>query len=102
MKKSKKDLTAFEWSVLRATLAIPLGQTRSYAWIARKIGRPKAVRAVGQALRHNPYPLLIPCHRVICSSGKLGGYAGKFGKRKKQLLAMERVIAQGMRGAADA
>ena len=58
-------LTAFEQRVLRITSTIPFGETRSYAWVAKKAGRPKAVRAVGQALRKNPFPLLIPCHRVI-------------------------------------
>jgi len=94
-----KSLTSFEWQVLKATLSIPLGQTRSYQWIAQKIGKPLAVRAVGQALRNNPYPLIIPCHRVIRSDGKLGGYAGKFGPRKKKLLAMEKKIAQNLQEA---
>ena len=85
-------LTKFQWQVLKATLTIPIGQTRSYQWIARKIGRPKAVRAVGQALRKNPYPLIIPCHRVICCDGKLGGYAGRYDGRKQRLLEKERKI----------
>lgn len=92
----KKTLTKFEWSVLKATLKIPLGQTRSYQWIARQIGRPGAVRAVGQALRNNPYPLIIPCHRVIKSDGSLGAYGGKYNGRKKRLLEMERKIIAGM------
>ena len=92
MKKNK--LTSFEWDVLTATLSVPLGQTRSYQWIAEKIGRPKAVRAVGQALRNNPYPLIIPCHRVIKSDGKLGGYAGKFDGKKASLLKLEQEIAR--------
>ena len=93
----EKRLTSFQWKVLRATLAIPLGQTRSYQWIAKKIGRPKAVRAVGQALRSNPYPLIIPCHRVIRRDGSAGGYAGKFGPQKKKLLALERDIRRKLR-----
>ena len=72
-------LTRFEWQVLAATAQIPLGQTRSYQWIAKRIGRPKSARAVGQALRRNPYPLIIPCHRVIRRNGVLGGYQGKKG-----------------------
>lgn len=91
--KKDKTLTAFEWQVLKATLTIPLGETRSYQWVARKIGNPKAVRAVGQALRRNPYPLIIPCHRVIKSDGSLGAYAGKFDGRKKHLLKLERELA---------
>ena len=90
MKKS--TLTNFEWKVLKTALSIPLGQTRSYSWVARKIGRPQAVRAVGQALRRNPYPLLIPCHRVIQSDGKPGGYGGKYDGKKTRLLQLERKI----------
>jgi O-6-methylguanine DNA methyltransferase len=92
--KAKKQLTDFEWQVLKAALAIPLGQTRSYQWVAQKIGRPKAVRAVGQALRKNPYPLVIPCHRVVKSDGTPGGYAGKMDGRKSELLAIEQDIAR--------
>ncbi len=90
--KIKKQLTDFEWQVLRAALTIPLGETRSYQWIARKIGRPRAVRAVGQALRKNPYPLIIPCHRVVRSDGTPGGYAGKMDGKKSKLLAIEQDI----------
>jgi methylated-DNA-[protein]-cysteine S-methyltransferase len=85
-------LTPFQWQVLAATAMIPLGETRSYKWVAQQIGRPRAVRAVGQALRRNPYPLIIPCHRVIKQDGSLGGYAGGSGNRKAELLAMERQV----------
>ena len=92
-KKNKVQLTDFEWSVLKATTEIPLGQTRSYEWVAQKAGRPKAVRAVGQALHKNPYPLIIPCHRVIQKNGRLGGYAS--GVKKKQiLLEAEKIILE--------
>lgn len=91
--KSKNKLTKFQWKVLSVTSTIPLGETRSYQWVAREIGSPKAARAVGQALRRNPYPLIIPCHRVINADGSLGAYAGKFDKRKAQLLKKERGIA---------
>ena len=87
----KNNLTPFEWSVLKAALTIPLGQTRSYKWIARKIGRPKAARAVGQALRKNPYPLMIPCHRVIRSNGTLGGY-NRGEKEKVRKLRLEKAV----------
>jgi len=90
----KKALTDFEWKVLKATLQIPLGETRSYKWIAQKIGKPKAVRAVGQALRNNPYPLIIPCHRVIKSDGSLGAYAGRYDRKKSILLGKEKLIAR--------
>jgi O-6-methylguanine DNA methyltransferase len=65
----------FEAAVLRKALEIPRGQVRPYGWIAREIGRPKAVRAVGTALAKNPVPLLVPCHRVVRSDGTLGQYA---------------------------
>lgn len=67
--------TVFEISVYECIMKIPLGQTRSYAWVAKKIGNPKATRAVAQALHRNPWPLIIPCHRIISSDGNIGGYA---------------------------
>jgi len=91
-KGNDKSLTKFQWKVLEATAAIPLGETRSYKWIAQKIGKPKSVRAVGQALKKNPFPLIIPCHRVIKSDGSLGGYAGSYDKKKAQLLKFEQQI----------
>ncbi|MCO6003892.1 methylated-DNA--[protein]-cysteine S-methyltransferase [Actinoallomurus purpureus] len=85
-----RGLRPFEEAVLRAAAAIPRGEMRPYAWIAERIGRPKAVRAVGTALGHNPVPLLIPCHRVIRSDGRIGQYV--FGERaKERLLRMEEV-----------
>ena len=80
----------FERGVLAAALAIPWGEVRSYAWLAREVGQPGAARAVGQALGRNPVPVLIPCHRAVRSDGGLGGYA--FGLELKQrLLALEGV-----------
>ncbi|MFH1460513.1 MAG: MGMT family protein [Candidatus Omnitrophota bacterium] len=79
-----KDMTAFERAVLKVTCSILPGQVRTYKWVARKIGCPNAQRAVGQALKKNPLPLLIPCHRVISASGKIGGYA--YGKETKKIL----------------
>ncbi|MBF0122990.1 MAG: MGMT family protein [Candidatus Omnitrophica bacterium] len=92
--KAEKTLTSFEWSVLKATLEIPFAETRTYSWVAKRIGRPKAVRAVGQALRKNPYPLIIPCHRVIKSDGVLGKYTGKDDGRKRELILLERFISE--------
>lgn len=89
-----EKLSQFQWKVLKATITIPLGQRRTYKWVAQKIGNPKSVRAVGQALKKNPYPVVIPCHRVVCSDGTLGGYAGKYGKRKKELLDLEGMFLQ--------
>lgn len=85
-------MTTFEWQVLKATMAIPFGQTRSYQWVANKIGRPGAVRAVGTALRKNPYPVAIPCHRVVKSDGTLGRYAGKMDGTKSRMLNVEQQI----------
>ena len=68
--------TDFQKEVWRALAAIPFGETRSYGEIARQIGRPKAVRAVGAANGRNPISIIVPCHRVIGSNGKLTGYAG--------------------------
>jgi O-6-methylguanine DNA methyltransferase len=85
-----RGLTGFERSVLEKAREIPRGEMRPYAWIAREIGRPKAVRAVGTALRRNPVPLLIPCHRIGRSDGRVGHYA--FGATAKQtVLASEGV-----------
>lgn len=88
-------ITPFARKVYKATLSIPLGQVRSYQWVAKKAGNPKAVRAVGQILKRNPFPLLIPCHRVIRNDGEYGGYA--LGKKKKiSLLNLEKLIAKNM------
>lgn len=89
-------LTKFELAVLAVTLEIPFGETRTYAWVAKRIGRPKAVRAVGSALRKNPWPLLIPCHRVIKSDGSPGKYAGEDTGRKERLIGLERELRDRM------
>ncbi|MFA5339896.1 MAG: MGMT family protein [Candidatus Omnitrophota bacterium] len=81
--------TEFEVCVYKCIMKIPSGETRTYAWVAEKIGKPKATRAVAQALHRNPWPLFIPCHRVIESNGKIGGYA--YGIELKRLfLSMEK------------
>ena len=80
--------TAFQARVWESLRAIPLGETRTYAQVARAIGRPKAVRAVGTACRVNPVSLLIPCHRVLGSDGRLHGYRWGL-RRKRALLARE-------------
>jgi len=91
---------AIDWSVLasdfqrdalRVVFSIPYGETRTYADVAAQIGRPLAFRAVGRANATNPMPLIIPCHRVIGTDGKLHGYGGKGGlKTKAWLLKMEK------------
>jgi methylated-DNA-[protein]-cysteine S-methyltransferase len=80
--------TPFHRRVWEVTGLIPYGETRSYAWVAEQMGKPGAVRAVGQALGRNPLPIIIPCHRVVNSNGKLGGYTGGLGW-KRYLLALE-------------
>ncbi len=85
-----RGLSDFERAVLAATARVPAGQLRPYAWIAREAGRPKAVRAVGTVLARNPVPLLVPCHRVVRSDGRLGQYM--FGpEHKEELLRAEDV-----------
>ena len=75
------------WSYLKK---IPKGKLKTYAQVAKAIGKPKAVRAVANAIGKNPFPPQIPCHRVIRSDGKLGGYSAKGGiKTKKKLLKNE-------------
>jgi methylated-DNA-[protein]-cysteine S-methyltransferase len=80
--------TAFQLSVWRYLRTIPWGQTKSYGEIARAIGRPKAVRAVGGACGANPIAILIPCHRVLSAGSGLGGYSAGL-ERKRWLLAHE-------------
>lgn len=80
--------TPFQLRVWNALLDIPYGETRSYADVARAVGNPAAVRAVGAANGANPVALVVPCHRVIESGGKLGGYGGGL-PLKRRLLAME-------------
>jgi len=85
--------TEFQRRVLKAAASIPYGQTRSYAWLAKEAGSPRAARAAGQVMARNPVPIIIPCHRVIGSAGGLCGFAG--GLRaldlKRMLLAIEGV-----------
>lgn len=81
--------TPFQTAVWAALREIPYGETRSYADIARRVGRPTAVRAVGRANGQNPLSIVVPCHRVIGSDGSLTGYAGGV-ERKRALLELER------------
>jgi len=83
----------FQKQVLQITYAIPYGQTRTYGDIARELGNPKAARAVGRAQATNPMPLVIPCHRVIGTDGKLHGYGGGQGlPTKAWLLQLEGAV----------
>lgn len=80
--------TSFQRAVWQSTQTIPYGETRSYGWIASQISRSEASRGVGQALGKNPLPIIIPCHRVIGSDGKLHGFGGGI-EMKKYLLKLE-------------
>jgi methylated-DNA-[protein]-cysteine S-methyltransferase len=75
------NATIFQREVWEATNRIPYGETRSYAQIAQSIDNPLSCRAVGNALGRNPMPIIIPCHRVIASNGKIGGFSGDFGMK---------------------
>jgi O-6-methylguanine DNA methyltransferase len=81
--------SAFEQAVWLKALEIPRGEVRPYGWVAAEIGRPKAVRAVGTALGHNPVPLIVPCHRVVRSDGTIGQYSLGGPGNKRTILAAE-------------
>jgi methylated-DNA-[protein]-cysteine S-methyltransferase len=87
----------FHRAVLRATAAIPYGAVTSYAGIAAEIGKPAATRAVAQALRWNPLPIVVPCHRIVGTSGALTGYSGDRVGLKRELLAVEGIQSKGRR-----
>jgi O-6-methylguanine DNA methyltransferase len=89
-------LTPFQQAVYRAVCHIPKGQTRSYQWVARRIGRPRAVRAVGNALRRNPFAPLVPCHRVVRSDGSLGGFMRGVDAKRRLLDAERRQSRRGV------
>jgi O-6-methylguanine DNA methyltransferase len=97
--------TEFERDVWLKALEIPRGEVRPYGWVAGEIGRPKAVRAVGTALGHNPVPLIVPCHRVVRSDGTIGQYSLGGPENKRTILEaegldlpeMERLAASGVR-----
>jgi methylated-DNA-[protein]-cysteine S-methyltransferase len=84
--------TSFQNNVWNALLAIPFGETRTYGQLAKQLGRPRASRAVGAANGRNPVSIIVPCHRVIGSSGKLTGFAGGLDK-KAHLLDLEKRVA---------
>ena len=84
-------LTPFQRKVLRATMKIPYGTVSTYGNIAKTIGHPNSARAVGNALSKNPFPLIIPCHRIVRGDGKVGGFSAGGGKHLKgKLLRAER------------
>ena len=94
--------TPFEVAVWTKALEIPRGEVRPYGWIAAEIGRPKAVRAVGTALGHNPIPLIVPCHRVVRTDGHIGQYSLGGPANKRTILAAEGADPDGLEGLARA
>lgn len=80
----------FSSAVWKLTQAIPYGETRSYGWLATAAGKPLAARAVGQAMANNPWPIIVPCHRVLNSKGELHGFGGGL-EMKRRLLELEGV-----------
>jgi methylated-DNA-[protein]-cysteine S-methyltransferase len=91
LRLDRRLMGAFAKEVLRATARVPYGRVATYGEIAGRIGRPTASRAVGAALGSNPIPIVVPCHRVVGSAGRLTGYAGGL-PRKERLLALEGVL----------
>ena len=87
-----RHVSPFQRRVLMAAASVPPGQVVSYGEIARRIGQPRGSRAVGQALGHNPIPIVIPCHRVIAAGGRIGGYGGGL-PTKRKLLRLEGALA---------
>ncbi len=94
--------TEFERDVWLKALEIPRGEVRPYGWVAAEIGRPRAVRAVGTALGHNPVPLIVPCHRVVRTDGTIGQYSLGGPDNKRQILTTEGLDLPGLEGLASA
>jgi len=97
IKLDLSSCSSFQRRVYASILSVPYGETRSYKWLATQMGNGSAARAVGRALKSNPIPIIIPCHRIIKSDGSLGGYAGGV-EWKKRLLKLE---AKGTSGYED-
>ncbi len=85
---SGRSVTGFRRAVLEETMRIPAGETRSYGWLAQKVGSPRAARAVGRVMATNPLPVVVPCHRVVAGDGSLHGYGGGL-DTKAALLRLE-------------
>jgi len=92
----------FEQDVWRKALEIPRGEVRPYGWVAAEIGRPRAVRAVGTALGHNPVPLIVPCHRVVRTDGTIGQYSLGGPDNKRTILRSEGLDPDGLEAQAAA
>lgn len=89
-----RSSTEFQQEVLIGAATIPRGEVRSYGWLARRTGSPKAARAVGSVMASNPVPLIVPCHRVVRSDGDIGRYSLGGAHRKRELLAHEGIDAE--------
>ncbi|HEX9780692.1 MAG TPA: MGMT family protein [bacterium] len=89
--RARRAPTTFESKVYAAARRIPRGRTRSYGWVARRAGKPGAARAAGNALNRNPFAPRVPCHRVVRSDGRLGGFA-RGPAAKRRLLEREGVV----------
>lgn len=94
-------LNEFQRRVLAKTMEIPHGEVRPYSWVADEIGHPRAQRAVGTALAHNPIPFIIPCHRVVRSDGHIGQYGAGGPQAKRAVLAWEGLDPEGLERLAD-
>lgn len=93
------DITEFHRRVFATARAIAPGNTVTYGELARRLGTPGAARAVGQALGANPFPIVVPCHRIVAADGSLGGFSAPGGARtKRRMLQIEGAIAQGDMG----
>jgi O-6-methylguanine DNA methyltransferase len=84
-----RGVSPFAADVLCAVASIPRGEVRSYGWVARRAGRPRAVRAAASAIARNPVPLVVPCHRVVRGDGRIGNYGLGGSEAKRKLLAGE-------------
>lgn len=95
------SVTPFQSQVLSAAATIPRGEVRPYAWLAHEVRRPGAVRAVGSTMARNPVPLIIPCHRVVRSDGRIGNYSLGGPHNKEELLSHEGVLPDWLQALAD-
>ena len=87
-------MTPFALKVYKVVLRIPLGEVRTYKWVAQRAGSPRAYRAVGTILKRNRYPLIIPCHRVVKSDKDIGNYSFGGKPMKQKLINLERQLKQ--------
>ncbi len=95
IEKEMKKYPLFYQKVWKLCMKIPFGKTKSYKWIAQQLGNPKLARAVALALKRNPFAPYVPCHRVIRSDGRIGGYSAEGGiARKKELIEMEKLLCE--------